>query len=133
LFPAGAKLKLIFNILSLLFAPNAQHRKRTGKERKGADRETRINLGGMPEHKSMSRGACTEQNSHHSKCVFQKTLYHEQILSSGRSEDSQIPEALLTPFKPDKVSSAFNDSMPVFPVHIRPALESETKPLLRDL
>src|SRR5271166_1648450 len=47
----------------------------------------------------MSRSACAKQNTHQSECILQKTLHHEQILSGNRSKDSQIPEALLTPFK----------------------------------
>jgi len=41
----------------------------------------------------MSGGACTEQNTEHSECIFHRTLHHKQIPSCGRSKDSEILEA----------------------------------------
>ena len=64
------EFEVIFNILKLLVASNVQHRKRSRKKRESADRKARVNLGGMPEHKGMSRGACSEENAEQPECVF---------------------------------------------------------------
>ena len=75
-------------LFRLLLAPNAQDRERPRKQREGADRDTRINLGDMPEYKSMSGGACTERKTQHHECVLQKVFRHVQILSGDSPKDT---------------------------------------------
>jgi hypothetical protein len=74
----------------------------------------------------MSVGACTEQDSQHSECVFQKALHYEQILSCGRSKDSEILEAR-TLLKTGTASSASDESNPALPVHFLPSPGNKNK------